>query len=68
MPKMKTHKGAAKRFRITRTGKVMRMKGSRGHNKQKKHKRTLRAQSRMHEVKNIGNQKRVKRLLPYGSP
>lgn len=68
MPKMKTHKGAAKRFRITRTGKVMRMKGSRGHNKQKKNKRTLRAQSRMHEVKNIGNQKRVKRLLPYGSP
>ena len=67
MPKMKTHKGAAKRFRITRTGKVMRMKGYRGHNKQKKHKRTLRAQGRMHEVKNLGNQQRVKRLLPYGS-
>ncbi len=68
MPKMKTHKGTAKRFRITRTGKVMRMKGYRGHNKQKKHKRTLREQGRMHGVKNVGNQKRVKRLLPYGSP
>lgn len=68
MPKMKTHKGAAKRFRITKTGKVMRMKGYRGHNKQKKNKRTLRAQGRMHEVKNLGNQKRVKKLLPYGSP
>ncbi|MCY4620039.1 MAG: 50S ribosomal protein L35 [Chloroflexi bacterium] len=68
MPKMKTHKGAAKRFRITRNGKVMRMKGYRGHNKQKKHKRTLRAQGRMHEVKRLGDQKRVKRLLPYGSP
>ncbi|MCY3558880.1 MAG: 50S ribosomal protein L35 [Chloroflexi bacterium] len=68
MPKMKTHKGAAKRFRITRNGKVMRMKGYRGHNKQRKHKRTLRAQSRMHEVKRLGDQKRVKRLLPYGSP
>lgn len=68
MPKMKTHKGAAKRFRITRTGKVLRMKGYRGHNKQKKHKRTLRAQGRLHEVKNVGNQKRVKKLLPYGSP
>ena len=67
MPKMKTHKGAAKRFRITRTGKVMRMKGYRGHNKQKKNKRTLRAQGRMHEVKRLGDQKRVKRLLPYGS-
>ena len=68
MPKMKTHKGAAKRFRITRNGKVLRMKGYRGHNKQKKHKRTLRAQGRMHEVKRQGDQKRVKRLLPYGSP
>ncbi len=68
MPKMKTHKGAAKRFRITRNGKVLRMKSSRGHNKQKKHKRTLRAQGRMHEVKRLGDQKRVKRLLPYGSP
>ena len=68
MPKMKTHKGAAKRFRITRTGKVLRMKGYRGHNKQKKHKRTLREQDRMHAVKNTGNQKRVKKLLPYGSP
>ena len=68
MPKMKTHKGAAKRFRITRTGKVMRMKSHRGHNKQKKHKRVLREQSRMHAVKRSGDQKRVKRLLPYGSP
>ncbi len=68
MPKMKTHKGAAKRFRITRNGKVMRMKSSRGHNKQKKHKRTLRAQGRMHQVKRLGDRKRVKRLLPYGSP
>ncbi len=68
MPKMKTHKGAAKRFRITRTGKVLRMKGYRGHNKQKKNKRTLREQNRMHEVPNKGNQRRVKRLLPYGSP
>ena len=42
MPKMKTHKGAAKRFRITRTGKVLRMKAASGHNKQKKTKRTLR--------------------------
>lgn len=68
MPKMKTHKGAAKRFRITRNGKVLRMKGYRGHNKQKKHKRTLRAQGRMHEVARKGDQRRVKRLLPYGSP
>lgn len=68
MPKMKTHKGAAKRFRITRTGKVLRMKGHRGHNKQKKRKATLREQQRMHSVKRRGDQRRVRRLLPYGSP
>ncbi len=68
MPKMKTHKGAAKRFRITRTGKVLRMKGYRGHNKQKKRKSTLREQQRMHSVKRPGDQRRVRRLLPYGSP
>ena len=67
MPKMKTHKGAAKRFRITRTGKVLRMKSSRGHNKQRKRKRTLREQQRMHEVARKGDQKRGRKLLPYGA-
>ena len=68
MPKMKTHKGAAKRFRITRTGKVLRMKAASGHNKQKKTKSTLREQKRMHEVMRHGERRRVRRLLPYGSP
>jgi len=31
MPKQKTHSGASKRFRVTRTGKVMRRKGGAGH-------------------------------------
>ena len=31
MPKMKTHKGAKKRFRISGTGRILRMKGYRGH-------------------------------------
>jgi len=31
MPKMKTHSGAAKRFRITGTGKVMRRRANRQH-------------------------------------
>ena len=31
MPKMKTHRGAAKRFRITRTGKVLHAKGTGNH-------------------------------------
>jgi large subunit ribosomal protein L35 len=31
MPKMKTHSGAKKRFRLTGTGKIMRRRANRGH-------------------------------------
>lgn len=31
MPKLKTHKGTAKRFRLTKNGKLMRMKIGRSH-------------------------------------
>ncbi len=31
MPKMKTHRGAAKRFRVTATGKVLRRKATGNH-------------------------------------
>lgn len=36
MPKMKTHKGTAKRFRLTKNGKLMRMKPGRTHLRRKK--------------------------------
>ena len=36
MPKLKTHKGAAARFRVTGTGKLLRMKGHRSHLRRKK--------------------------------
>ncbi len=36
MPKMKTHRGAAKRFKVTGTGKIRRRKAWRGHNRHKK--------------------------------
>jgi large subunit ribosomal protein L35 len=36
MPKMKTHKGTSKRFRLTKNGKVMRMKPGRSHLRRKK--------------------------------
>jgi large subunit ribosomal protein L35 len=31
MPKMKSHRGAAKRFRVTKTGKVLHRKGTGNH-------------------------------------
>jgi large subunit ribosomal protein L35 len=36
MPKMKTHKGTAKRFRLTKNGKVMRMLAARTHLRRRK--------------------------------
>lgn len=36
VPKLKTHKGAAKRFRVTGSGKLMRMKGHKSHLRRKK--------------------------------
>ena len=36
MPKLKTHKGAAARFRVTGSGKLLRMKGHRNHLRRKK--------------------------------
>ncbi len=45
MPKMRTHKGAAKRFRVTGTGKIMRGKAFKSHiltKKSPKRKRNFR--------------------------
>lgn len=36
MPKMKTHRGSAKRFRVTGTGKIMRSKAYKSHILEKK--------------------------------
>jgi len=38
VPKLKTHKGAAARFRVTGGGKIMRMQGSRNNFRRKKRK------------------------------
>ena len=45
MPKMKTHRGTAKRFRVTGSGKIMRSKQGRNHileKKSQKRKRNFR--------------------------
>ncbi len=48
MPKMKTHRGSAKRFRVTGTGKIMRAKAYKSHileKKSPKRKRNFRDQA-----------------------
>jgi large subunit ribosomal protein L35 len=65
MPKMKTHKTSAKRFRITASGKIRRTKVGKSHLRRKKPGRVVRSFDKMIEVTNPGSVKRVKRLIPY---
>jgi len=62
MPKMKTHRGAAKRFKITGTGKILRRKAYRDHLLEHKATRRTRRLGREAEVVG-GDKKHVKRLL-----
>ena len=62
MPKIKTHRGAAKRYRITGTGKIRRRKANRSHLLEKKSTRRTRRLGRGAEVTG-GDKKRVERLL-----
>jgi large subunit ribosomal protein L35 len=61
MPKMKTHRGAAKRFRLTGTGKVMRRKATGNHFLIKKSSSRRRRISGMSEVGPEAT--RVRRLI-----
>ena len=62
---MKTYKAAAKRFKVTKTGKILRTKGGKSNLRRKKSKRVKRQFSRMIEVKSAGDKRRIKRLAPY---
>lgn len=65
MPKMKTHKGAAKRFRLSGTGKLMRKQGRHGHFRRRKPLRLLQQLEKTKEV-HPSNRRSVERALPYG--
>jgi large subunit ribosomal protein L35 len=67
MPKLKTHKGAAKRFRTTATGKVKRGHSHARHiltKKDSKRKRNL----DIDVMLSPADTKVVRKMLPYGRP
>ena len=64
MPKMKTHKGAQKRFGVTGTGKVVRVKAWSGHHLDIKSSRRTRRYAGK-EVLDSTSAEQVQRLLPY---
>jgi|TARA_B110000914_G_C15054600_1_gene261195 large subunit ribosomal protein L35 len=64
MPKLKTNRGAAKRFKKTSTGKFKRSSANKNHiltKKSSKRKRHLRAST----IISDGDIKSIKKLLPY---
>jgi large subunit ribosomal protein L35 len=63
MPKMKTHKGAAKRFRVTGSGNVRRNKAFKSHILTKKTSKRKRRLRQAGLVATTGDVKRVKRLI-----
>lgn len=64
MPKVKTHRATAKRFKVTGTGKFKRNKAFKSHileKKTPKRKRNLRKAA----LASAADRARVKRMLPY---
>jgi large subunit ribosomal protein L35 len=62
MPKMKTHKGAAKRFKVTGSGKVTRRKAGLNHILEKKSPKRKRRLAKTTELA-PGDAARVERML-----
>ena len=64
MPKLKTHRGAAKRFKKTGTGKIVRSKAFKQHiltSKSAKRRRNLRGTTTVDSA----DVPRVERMIPY---
>ncbi len=64
MPKVKSNRGASKRFKATGGGGIKRAKAGKSHiltSKNRKRKRDLRKNA----IVNPANEKSVRRLLPY---
>ena len=64
MPKIKTNRAAAKRFKVTGTGKLKRSKAYKRHiltKKTRKNKRNLRKAA----IVDMTNVKAMKKILPY---
>ena len=65
MPKLKTSKGTAKRFKLTKKGKIKRAMAGRSHILTKKSRKRKRHLGKTKGLAGKGG-KLIKRLLPYG--
>jgi large subunit ribosomal protein L35 len=62
MPKLKTHKATAKRFKVTGTRRLRRLRQRRSHRRRTKSKRVRRSFDKDHPVSKA-DRKRLQRLL-----
>ncbi|MGQ9616528.1 MAG: 50S ribosomal protein L35 [Spirochaetota bacterium] len=65
MPKLKTRKGAQKRFHITKTGKIKRKRAYKSHILTKKNAKKIRQLRKPAYVTGV-EKKIIKKMLPYG--
>ncbi len=65
MPKIKTNRGAAKRFKLTASGKVKRRKAGLRHILTSKDRRTKRGLAKTAYVAKVDSDA-VKKMIPYG--
>jgi large subunit ribosomal protein L35 len=66
MPKLKTKKGVAKRFKLTKKGKIKYVPGGKSHLATSKEPERLRHLRRAKTVESKKDLKYLKRMLPYG--
>ncbi len=64
MPKLRTHKASAKRFRMTKTGKLVRPHGQKSHLLTRKSPRRKRQYSKLLILRG-GDARRTRRAVPY---
>lgn len=65
MPKIKTHKATAKRFRRTGSGKLVHRHQGRTHLRRNKAPRTLRKYSKIEVIELRADERRIERVAPY---
>jgi large subunit ribosomal protein L35 len=64
MPKIKTHRGAAKRFSLTKSGKIKRGKAYKSHILTKKSTKRLRGLRQVGYIAAV-EEKKIRKLIPY---
>ncbi len=63
-PKLKTHRGAAKRFKVTATGKILRMHSGKRHLLGTKPANRMRRLKKLTQV-HAADARNVRQMLPY---